>query len=180
MRISQRVRLAISVDNLKGSSHELDRALQLQILNFLSDHYAKLPEQVFPDREMSDEEDDKYMTNLLYLEEHDLIHAGLQQALGGEWISSGAKITARGLDFLANDGGLTAILGVVNETIRDLIEARIQDSDLPPDEKTGLLHQLKELRGESIKHLTMKLLDAGLENLPAALPLIQKALGGLI
>ncbi|GJI89905.1 hypothetical protein RugamoR1_30680 [Rugamonas sp. R1(2021)] len=94
-------------------------------------------------------------------------------------------ITAAGLDFLADDGGLTAILGTVtvklhDDTIRNLIETRIQDSDLPPEEKTGLLHQLKELRGESIKHLTMKLLDAGLENLPAALPLIQKALGGLL
>lgn len=164
---------------------KLDRALQLEILEFLSDHYAKMPEQVFPDREMTPEEDDKYTTNLLYLEEHGLIDAGLQQGLDGDWMSSGAKITAAGLDFLANDGGLTAILGVVtvklhDETIRDLIAARIQDSNLPPEEKTGLLAQLRELRGESIKHLTMKLLDAGLENLPAALPLIQKALGGFL
>lgn len=96
-----------------------------------------------------------------------------------------AQITAKGIDFLEGDGGLTAILGVVtvrlhDETIRDLIAARIQASDLPPEEKTGLLHQLKELRGESIKHLTMKLLDAGLENAQKAIPLIQKALESLM
>lgn len=88
------------------------------------------------------------------------------------------------MDFLADDGGLSAILGVVtvklhDETIRDLIAARIQDSNLPPEEKTGLLTQLRELRGESIKHLTLKLLDAGLDNASKALPLIQRALEGL-
>lgn len=162
---------------------KLDRSLQLEILNFLSDHYARLPEQVFPNREMTDEEDDKYTVNLLYLEEHGLIEAGLQQSLDGHWMSSGAKITAAGLDFLADDGGLTAILGVVtvklhDETIRQLIADRIQESDLPPAEKTGLLAQLRELRGESIKHLTMKLLDKGAESLPAILDAIRTSLPG--
>lgn len=162
---------------------KLDRALQREILEFLSDHYSGLPKQVFPDRELTDEEDAKYTANLLYLEAHGLISSGLQQALGGEWMSCGAQITASGLDFLADDGGLTAILGTVtvklhDETIRELIAARIDISDLPADEKTGLLAQIKNLRGESIKHLTMKLLDAGLENAPEAVPVIQKFLEG--
>jgi hypothetical protein len=162
---------------------KLDRALQREILEFLSDHYAGLPQQVFPDREMTDEEDQKYTANLLYLEAHGLIDSGLQQAMDGDWMSSGARITARGLDFLADDGGLTAILGTVtvklhDETIRELVATRIEQSDLPVEQKRGLLNQLRELRGESIKHLTMKLLDAGLENAPKALPLIQKCLEG--
>jgi len=162
----------------------MDRALQREILEFLSDHYAGLPQQIFPDRAMTDAEDAKYTANLLYLEAHGLIESGLEQALDGDWASSGARITARGLDFLADDGGLTAILGTVtvklhDETIRELIAAKIEQSDLPAAEKTGLLHQLRELRGESIKHLTMKLLDAGLESAPKALPLIQRFLAGL-
>lgn len=164
---------------------KLDRDLQRDILEFLSDHYAGLPEDVFPKHKMTPEEDDKYTTNLLYLEAHGLIESGLQQAMDGNWISSGAKITARGLDFLADDGGLTAILGTVtvklhDDTIRDLIGSRIAQSDLPEEEKRGLQHQLKELRGESLKHLTMKVLDAGLENAPKALPIIQKFLGGWV
>lgn len=104
--------------------------------------------------------------------------------MDGSWGSVGAKITARGLDFLADDGGLTAILGTVtvklhDDTIRELIAVRIEQSDLHPEEKAGLLTQLKALRGESVKHLTMKLLDAGLENAPKALPVIQKFLEGL-
>lgn len=160
---------------------KLDRALQLEILEFLSDHYAGLPRQVFPERELSAEEDDKYTTNLLYLEANGLIDAGLHQGVGGDWSSSGAKITARGLDFLADDGGLSAILGVVtvklhDDTIRQLIEARIQSAELPETTKSHLLKSLREAPGETIKHLTEKLLDAGLENWPTAFAAIQKFL----
>lgn len=160
---------------------KLDRGLQREILEFLSDHYAGLPQQVFPSHEMTEAEDEKYTANLLYLEEHGLIEAGLQQSLDGQWVSSGARITARGLDFLADDGGLTAILGTVtvrlhDDTIKYLIGARIEQSDLPEAEKHSLLNQLKELRGESLKHLTMKVLDAGLENAPKLLPLLQQFL----
>lgn len=163
---------------------KLDRALQREILELLADHYAGARQDVFPQRELTEEEDDKYTTNLLYLEEHGLIESGLEQFIDGSWGSAGAKITARGLDFLADDGGLTAILGTVtvklhDDTIRELIAGRIEESDLQPAEKAGLLTQLKELRGESIKHLTMKLLDAGLECAPKALPVIQKFLEGM-
>lgn len=163
---------------------KLDRALQREILELLSDHYAGNRQDVFEQREMTEEEDDKYTTNLLYLEAHGLIESGLEQFMDGTWGSAGARITARGLDFLADDGGLTAILGTVtvklhDDTVRELVALRIEQSDLQPDEKAGLLGQLKALRGESMKHLTMKLLDAGLENAPKALPVIQKFFEGL-
>lgn len=162
----------------------LDRTLQREILDALAPHYSGLRCTLY-DKKAEPEEKNRYVTNMLYLQDHGLIDSGLLQGVDGHWSSGGAKITSAGLDFLAEDGGLTAILGVVtiklhDETIRDLIAARIQASDLPPAEKTGLLDQLRELRGESIKHLTMKLLDVGMENLPAALPLIQRALGGLL
>ncbi len=163
---------------------KLDRALQREILELLSDHYAGNRQDVFPQREMTEEEDDKYTANLLYLEAHGLIESGLEQFMDGTWGSTGARITARGLDFLADDGGLTSILGTVtvklhDDTIRELVALRIEQSDLQPDEKAGLLGQLKALRGESMKHLTMRLLDAGLENAPKALPVIQKFFEGL-
>ncbi|WP_353402721.1 hypothetical protein [Duganella hordei] len=160
---------------------KLDRELQRQLLQKFADIYpARGPAGKW------EQSSEIVNANLSYLIEHNLIHAAaVSHPLSGPVMIANIAITAAGLDFLADDGGLTAILGTVtvklhDDTIRNLIETRIQDSDLPPEEKTGLLHQLKELRGESIKHLTMKLLDAGLENLPAALPLIQKALGGLL
>jgi hypothetical protein len=163
---------------------KLDRALQKEILEDLAKHYSGLPVHVVP-KDSEPDEEQKINANMLYLEAHGLIESGMTHYMDGGWGHGGASITHRGLDFLADDGGLSAILGVVtvklhDDTIRDLIETRIQASDLPPAEKTGLLHQLRELRGESIKHLTMKLLDAGLENWPAALPLLQKSLAGIM
>ena len=45
-------------------------------------------------------------------------------------------ITAKGLDFLEDDGGLSAILGAITvkldpDDLRALIAARIEESDLP-------------------------------------------------
>lgn len=158
---------------------KLDRSLQLEILNRFAPHYPHAQ----PLGSWS--HDQKIVeANLFYLIEHGLLESKMLLTTDGIRFGN-IKLTHKGLDFLAGDGGLTAILGVVtiklhDETIRELIAARIQASDLPPAEKTGLLDQLRELRGESIKHLTMKLLDVGMENLPAALPLIQRALGGLL
>ena len=154
---------------------KLDRTLQLSILNKLSDNY---PEGV--SLNVPESEERAYRANIYYLIEHGLV-SETTSYVGSLTIIGAPTITAAGMDFLADDGGLSAILGVVtvklhDETIRDLIAARLEDSNLPAEEKTGLLHQLRELRGESIKHLTMKLLDAGLENWPAALAAIQTSL----
>lgn len=122
--------------------------------------------------------------NLHYLAEHGLIDGQISREIGGKKGFIYAKITARGLDFLADDGGLSAILGVVtikihDDTIRELINIKIQNSNLPQHEKQTLIDQLRELPGESIKHLTMKLLDAGLENWPSAMAAIQTVLSSL-
>ena len=175
------VKLLIPLNNLrKAISVKLDRELQRELLKKLADVY---PERM--DMQQQARENEDVRPNLFYLKEHGMIDGAIARPMSEPQIFVNAGITAAGLDFIQDDGGLSAVLGVVtirlhDETIRDLIAARIQASDLPPAEKTGLLDQLRELRGESIKHLTMKLLDVGMENLPAALPLIQRALGGLL
>jgi hypothetical protein len=155
---------------------KLDRGLQLELLKQLADLYPNLANT----GQMASENSD-IMPNLLYLAEHGLIAGNAITTNTSGTVLHAAKITAKGMDFLADDGGLSAILGVVtirlhDDTIRELIALKIQDSDLPQPDKHRLLDQLRELRGESIKHLTMKLLDAGLENWQKALPLVQKAL----
>lgn len=50
------------------------------------------------------------------------------------------------------------------------------EADLPREEKSRLLEAVRDLPGESIKHLTTRLLDAGLENLPRAVELIRSVL----
>ncbi|MDN5625390.1 MAG: hypothetical protein L0G96_19815, partial [Acinetobacter sp.] len=91
-------------------------------------------------------------------------------------------ITNKGLDLLADDGGLGAILNVVTvrfetETLRAILATKINQSDLTPENKKSMIDALEELPAESIKHLTTKLLDECVDNLPAAVVLIGTWLG---
>lgn len=112
---------------------------------------------------------------LAYLEEH-----GLAKCLWSTELSrkskavNFAKITARGLDLLADDGGLGAVLGVVTikiheDTLKQLLEAKVTASDLPEPEKNRLISELRSLPAAATKHLTLKLLDKALESGPQAM-----------
>lgn len=89
-------------------------------------------------------------------------------------------ITEKGIDFLLDDGGLSAILKVQtvrlhNDTIIAL-EDIIRVANMPEDQKKGLISKLRELPADAIKHLTLQLLTQGVLNLPNAIQLIQRAL----
>ena len=63
------------------------------------------------------------------------------------------KITEKGLDFLKDDGGLTAILGIVTvrfeaDTIRTILQIKVNQSDLSPADKQKLHGVLQELPAE--------------------------------
>lgn len=159
----------------------LDRELQLRILKALA---ATYPEATFDVLRDIGANDPAGIANLYYLAEHKLVAAKFTK-FGSEPMdySGQQRITAAGMDFLADDGGVGAILGVVTvkiheDTIKQLIEARIAGSDLPEEEKRPLLQAVRELPGEAIKHLTTRLLDLGLDNLPGAVSLIRTYLPG--
>lgn len=159
---------------------QLDRDFQRALLTQLANAYPE-PANLAGIFITDPASQTKYIANMLYLEAHGLLQAGIRRGLNGHYSSFPASITARGLDFLADDGGLSAILGTVtikihDETIRDLIAMKIAASDLPEEEKGPLLQSIQELPGEAVKHVTMSLIDAGLENLRAALPAIRGAI----
>lgn len=154
----------------------LDRELQRTLLQALADAY---PENLdvsplnLPEPETS--------ANLKYLAEHDLVTllARTDGLVGMPYRVYSAEITAKGLDFLADDGGLSAILDTVTvrlhaDTLRDLLESRIAASALPATDKNRLTEHLRRLPAEALKHLTKRLLDAALDHLPDAIPLLQK------
>jgi hypothetical protein len=155
----------------------LDRDFQRELLILAADKYpqpAPLIQGLALER--------RTRVNVAYLDEHGLIKAIYSSTHGRRVPPSGVLITAKGIDFLADDGGLSAILGVVTvklheETLKELVAAKIDASDLPPAEKAKFLTQLRELPGETTKHLVLKLVDAGLENWHKALPLLQGMLG---
>ncbi|ESX95877.1 hypothetical protein X755_20985 [Mesorhizobium sp. LNJC405B00] len=90
-------------------------------------------------------------------------------------------MTAAGMDFLADDGGLSAILGVVTirlheDTIKALLIDRIEKSDAPASVRTKLVDQIKALPAEATKALTLDAIKAGLANMPEFLTWLHGAL----
>ncbi|NGT16948.1 hypothetical protein [Achromobacter insolitus] len=153
---------------------ELNRGLQREILMKLAHAYPGDTTQAWNEIAALGEESDVF-GNLLYLEAHGLLVSGADQYLdGSRWVNtSQLKITHLGLDFLADDGGLSAVLGVVtirlhSDTIKDLIEAKIAQSDLAPADKKRWIDQLRSLPADATKHLVQKLVEKGLDSGPAA------------
>ena len=109
--------------------------------------------------------------NLEYLAEHGLVTVVKQEVFNGPVLVVNSKITAKGLDFLADDGGLTAVLGVVTvklhaDTIKDLVIAKIQSSEAKPSVKEDLISTIKKLPARGLE----KLLFAGFEKGIGAVP----------
>lgn len=156
----------------------LDRALQRRILERLREHY---PERAIILGEVS-APDDAVVANLSYLEEHGLCESGLSWGLDGSCVVTPARITARGLDFLEDDGGLSAILGTVTirieaETLRNLLSARVDESDLPAAEKSRIKAHLAALSEAALKSATAELTKLGLAHLPNAIQWLRTLAG---
>ncbi|WP_122365696.1 hypothetical protein [Pseudomonas syringae group genomosp. 3] len=160
---------------------KLNRELQLDILKRLEATYplpAENMHRLF-------HEPSEAAANIYYLSQHDLVDAEFSKTLGQSFPEPIiTRINHRGMDFLADDGGLSAILGVVTvklheDTIKSLVEAKVADSDLPQDEKDTILSVIRGLPAEATKRLTEKLLDLGMENLPVAGHALRTFLQGL-
>lgn len=161
---------------------KLDRDLQLQILNRLAEAH---PFGGDIDDLINSNDEETIASNLKYLSDHRLINHDAISISVDNCISFGhTEITHHGLDFLSDDGGLSAILGVVTikfheDTLKALLESHVAKSDLDQPSKNRLIAGIRSLSADSIKHLTMKLLDSGLDSLPHAAHVIQTYLGGL-
>lgn len=161
---------------------KLDRQLQLELLQKMAEEYPyhwDLNEEYPND---GSKEYNKIVANLYYLMQHNLVDKKsitISNALGSGFglIVNLPTINQNGMDFLANDGGLSAILNVVTikfeaNTLKAIIGEKINQSDLSPENKKSMIDALEELPAESIKHLSTKLLDECVDNLPAAVLLI--------
>ncbi len=159
----------------------IDRSAQQQLLQALAQIYpADLNLQGDIPLDMDAQ---ALLVQLAYLEDHGLLVVQWSRAFGYQSPIS-ARITARGLDFLADDGGLSAILGVVtvrlhDDTIKALIQDRIERSDLPQPEKQRYLDRLRSLPADATKHLVLKLLEKGLDRWQDAAQLLETSFRSL-
>ncbi|WP_141245475.1 hypothetical protein [Mesorhizobium sp. WSM3864] len=156
----------------------LDRELQRKQLEMLSDVYPDAMRK-FPVIEGADFA--SYTANLRYLADHALVEAEWVRMMNGPPSPKWARITAAGLDFLEDDGGLSAILGVVTvrlheDTIKSLLVEQVEKSAAPATVKSKLVEQIKALPAEMTKALTIEAMKAGLANIPEIAGWLQMAL----
>ncbi len=164
-----------------------DRALQLDILNALADA-APLPikDKALEELIAKFHDYNQFVANVLYLEDHGLVNNPFDKkvSMNGDvdyvLSPSECRLTARGIDFLIGDKGLSSLLNVLVVRLHsDTLEALqgvVNSSTLDPEKKGSMIKRLKELPADAIKHLTLQLLTQGVLNLPNAIQLIQKAL----
>jgi len=169
-----------AVTGSTDSSGRIDRHLQRELLERMREAY---PEGVnifgnLPFGHVAM----KLAANLTYLEQHGLCDAGIHWNMSGGFGTTYQKITARGIDFLEQDGGISAILGTVvvklhADTLRDLIVDHIQKADLPAAEKRTLLKQVTNLSEAGLRMATTDLFQEGLHRIPDVATWLGKLLG---
>ncbi|QLA17643.1 hypothetical protein [Desulfolutivibrio sulfoxidireducens] len=118
---------------------KLNRASQLEFLTKLRDMYPEGLSECF------DSDNDFDTTgNLFYLLEHGLIKASaVKDKIGSRSAIANIKITAKGIDFLEDDGGINAILKKITvkidcDSIKELLFSTIQSQDMQESEKSRL------------------------------------------
>lgn len=160
----------------------LDRKLQLELLEKMSSSFPEYYDFT-EEYKFGTEQYKQVVANLYYLQLHNLIE---ERSTLRSNASDGLKrlqihlptINQNGMDFLADDGGLSAILGVVTikidpEQYRQILITRVQESNLPTEQRHQIVAALQSLSYENIKHLSTKFVDLGWDNLGSLMQLIQ-------
>ncbi|WP_215782780.1 hypothetical protein [Paludibacterium sp. B53371] len=163
----------------------LNRPLQRELLCQLAEHYPEQVDICALNSTIISSAPDELDANLTYLYEHGLVAPAPHfESLSSTNFFTGRSvhpvtITAKGMDFLEEDGGLSAILGTVTvklhaDTIRDMLEAKIMSSTLPSPEKARFVDTLKALPSEALKTFTNKLVELACENPQAVWTTLQQ------
>jgi hypothetical protein len=157
----------------------LNRDLQRELLLLMRDKYPGMTRET---PEISDVGEQNIYINLKYLEEHGLCKPLLRQALDGKFAYGGSSITAKGLDFLEDDGGLSAILGIVTvkvhaDTLREMLNNKIDSVPIAPEEKLSLKKIIRQLSETALKDTTSELVKIGLQHVPNIVELLRTIAG---
>ncbi|WP_338669783.1 hypothetical protein [Pseudodesulfovibrio methanolicus] len=107
------------------------------------------------------------MANLSYLAEHGLV--AFVEARGLIVSYAEAKITAKGLDFLEDDGGLSAILNTVTvkfdvDNVRELVEVGLLTAHVPEDKQGALLKAIRKAPGTMLQTAVTKMVEKGMSD----------------
>lgn len=155
----------------------LDREYQREILTKLAEAYPRAADATRTFGEV----DEIFVVNAHYLHEHGLVSANIRQMIDGGTAIGPVTITARGLDFLQDDGGLSAILGTItvrlhDDTIRALLIEKVEASSGDVAVKRKLVETIKGLPADALKKLAEKAMIAGIEHLPERIDQLRQLL----
>lgn len=155
----------------------LSREFQREFLERLAKIYPARSASIY-----STKVDHLVAANIAYLIEHGLVSAPMREFQDTSIRIERPVITAKGLDFLAEDGGLSAILGVVTirmdpGMIRALIEERLADEVPDQTARQHIIAALRKAPADTMSSVIQQLATAGLSSAQSLLPLLQKALG---
>jgi hypothetical protein len=123
--------------------------------------------------------------NMAYLMGHGLIDANVETDKDNAdlfLLSDFAKITPAGLDFLEDDGGISAILNTVTvkfdvENIRSLVEAGLLKANLPEEKRSTLLQAIKNAPATVLQTAITKLVEVGMSDPVGSIKALASALG---
>lgn len=152
---------------------KVERELQRALLEYLRQYY---PKAAFLNEAPGHDTQD-FMGNLFYLHEHGLIQPqAMRNTTNPEIIT--ATITAKGLDFLEDDGGVGAILSTVSvkidkNNLRDLLEINISSANISDKDKSALKTAIKNAPSTVLTETLRKLVGLALDRGPDAARLIQ-------
>ncbi|MDR0478313.1 MAG: hypothetical protein LBH31_00615 [Burkholderiaceae bacterium] len=159
-------------DEPESAPTKLDRAYQFELLNELARCYPRPGFDML--YRLQEAETEKYLVNIAYLAEHGLVDKWGEFSVDMQPIFVPPTLTYKGMDFLADDGGLSAIFGVATirihgDTIKELLDAWIEASAASQADKRRLKSALQSLPAAATKHLAMKLMDMGIAAAPATI-----------
>ena len=166
---------------------KLDRALQKRILIGLAGTYPAGTYDVAKTLHPEVVEEVTLIRTLQYLDEHGLVSNGfkLQSLLSGDdsWLEQNrTNITAKGLDFIANDGGLGAILNTVTVRIdasqwAELLASKVESLEsISHDERSEIAKVIRNLPAAAIGKVSARMLDWAVDHAGDALPLLRTLL----
>ena len=154
---------------------KLDREYQFQILRAAAEVF---PQPLFVHGDLVGRNGSDIELNCAYLEEHDLIRLTWVGSENSGRVVLSVLITAVGMDYLANDGGLPAILNVLTvrletDSVKQIFIERVRSAQGDRTVKDRLVEQIKNLSAEKLKEMTKRALSAGLTSLPNSLSLVE-------
>lgn len=149
----------------------LDRNYQRELLERMAESYPLEWDCRTLMRSWGEADQKRFIANAKYLEEHGLAKVPIDANLQGISLVGLPRITAKGLDFLADDGGLSAILGIVtiklhDETLTRLIQAHIDQLPDGEEDKAPLRRAFATLSSAALESIAGRLVGLGVSALP--------------